>query len=104
MPFDIVDASSRGPGAEHLGARRVHALVVGRGLRGELGEMAGEPQVARGRDLARPLGEPAARRRRASRARAASTAGGAGFRCDGSPSYQPPYSRQMLRTTNSGSS
>ena len=66
MPFDIVDASSLRPGAEHLGAHRVHALVVGRGLRGELGEVAGEAQVARGRDLARPLGQPAraARERR----------------------------------------
>ena len=90
MPFDIVDASSRGAGAEHLGARRVHALVVGRGLRRELGEVAGEPQVAGGRELARPVGQPRRRRRRGRRAPRASAAGGAGLRCDGSPSYQPP--------------
>ena len=90
MPFDIVDASSLRAGAEHLGPHRVHALVVGRGLRRELGEVAGEPEVAGGGELARPFGEAASRRRRGRRAPRASAAAGAGLRCDGSPSYQPP--------------
>ena len=90
MPFDIVDASALGPGAEHLGPHRVHALVVGRGLRGELGEVAGEPEVARGRELRARVRRAASRRRRASASSCASAAAGAGFRCDGSPSYQPP--------------
>ena len=80
----------------------MHALVVGRGLRRELGEMAGEAQVAGGgthgafgqaRGATREVGELGGER-----------GAGAGFRCDGLPSYQPPYRRQMLRTTNSGSS
>ena len=90
MPFDIVDASSRGPRAEHLGAHRVHALVVGRGLRGELGEVAGEAEVAGGRELARPVGEPGRAAGERGELRARARPAGAGFRCDGSPSYQPP--------------
>ena len=46
-----------GAEAEHLRTRLVHALVVGRGLRRELGEVAGEAEVARGRELARPVGQ-----------------------------------------------
>ena len=104
MPFDIVDASCAGARPNTSARARVHALVVGRGLRGELGEVTGEPQVAGGRDFARPrrqLGGAAGERRRAPRR---ARRRGAGLRCDGSPSYQPPYWRQMLRTTNSGSS
>ena len=37
----------------------MHTLVVGRGLRGELGEVTGESQVTRSRDLAGPFGQPA---------------------------------------------
>ena len=73
MPFDIVDASSRGRGAEHLGAYRVHTLVVGRGLRRELGEVSGQAQVARG-------GNFAGRARRAAVAPPASAASSAASR------------------------
>ena len=58
MPFDIVEASSRARAREHLGARGVHALVVGCGLRGQLGQMPGESEVALGGDFSSALGEP----------------------------------------------
>ena len=54
-----------GPLAEDLGAHLVHAGVVGRRLRGQLGEVAGQAQVARRGQLGRPLGQLRRRRRRA---------------------------------------
>ena len=85
------------------GANGVHGLVIWPGERGELHEMASQSQLTlrcqrfgAGSEVAAPPASPAN-----SLANAASAAG---FRLAGLPSYQPPYMRQMLRTTNSGSS
>ena len=46
MPFVINDVSASPAPFVDLGARPVHVDVVGRGRRGELDEVAGEPHVA----------------------------------------------------------
>ena len=106
-PFGHGRALHRDPSLEHFGARRA-------------------PRGCRARPAPRPARQgvrraAAADRRRRRRVRGnawpapsppparaasswASSLSGAGFRLAGSPSYQPPYSRQMLRTMNSGSS
>ena len=87
----------------HVGPGAVHRRVVGCGERGELGEMTREPEVA----LAASATARAASRSAPPASAAsspASAASGAGLRCAGLPSYQPPKRRQTLRTTNSGSS
>ena len=58
-PLLIVLRSSCGAAAEDVGAHPVHARVVGRGLGGQLGEVAGQAEVAGVGQLGGPLGEPA---------------------------------------------
>ena len=92
------------PLGEHLGPDPVDAGVVGRGLGRQLGQVA-RPGAGRRRPPAPRPGRPARAAPPASAASsAASAASGAGLRWAGLPSYQPPYSRHTLRTTNSGSS
>ena len=76
--------------AEDLGAHLVHAGVVGRGLGGQLGEVAGQAEVAGRGQLGGPLGEPRRRRRRGDATSAAMAASVGGLRRAGLPSYQPP--------------
>ena len=90
MPFDIVDASAWPGRRTPRPAPRAHpcrrARPAPRARRDDR-RAAGRPPAA---SSARALGEPrraAGERRRAPRA---SAAAGAGLRCDGSPSYQPP--------------
>jgi hypothetical protein len=52
----MVDRSSAAP-SRRLGSDLVHAGVVGRGLSGELGEVAGQPEVAGVGQLRGPLGQ-----------------------------------------------
>ena len=88
----MTESSAAVRAGEHLGPGRVHAGVVRRGQRGELGEVAGEPEVAVAAERPAPgPGRRAGRRRRpASAISRASAASGAGLRWAGLPSYQPP--------------
>ncbi len=89
MPFDIVEASALARVPNTSARTACNALVVGRGLRRELGEVAREPEItpaASSRARSASLSAPPA----SAASSCASSAAGAGFRCDGSPSYQPP--------------